>query len=136
MEILFSIVYGQLHILAYITGISYQEANILVYYILIPYSYLVLVDKIFDFHYLKTAFAIFLMFTIPLLGNLHTFCDELFEKSADFLLSFEKINLSYTEASVFICVFGVLFIYGLLFWLNYKVQSLRSNKIINECSSK
>lgn len=118
MEILFGIVYGQLLLLAKITGLSYAEANIVVYYVLIPYSYIVLLDRVFKFHYLKIVFAVFLIFTIPFLGNLHEFCDMLFEKSVIFLLWFEKINLPYTEASVFICVFGVLLIYALLFWLN------------------
>jgi len=129
MEILFFIVYGQLQFLAYATGISYKEANILIYYVLIPYSYLVLIDKIFDLYYLKIAFAVFLIITLPLLGNLHSYCNWLFDKSVVFLLSFEKINLPYTEASVFICVFGVLLIYGLLLWLNHKFQNIRSNKI-------
>lgn len=121
MEILFGIVYWQLYLFAMITGISYQEANILVYYVLIPYSYIVLIDKIFNFHYLKITLAVFLIITVSSLGNLHTFCNNLFDKSVIFLLWFEKINLPYIEASVFVCVFGVLLIYALLFWLNYFV---------------
>lgn len=121
MEILFGIVYWQLYLFAMITGISYQEANILVYYVLIPYSYIVLIDKIFNFHYLKITFAVFLIITVSLLSNLHTFCNNLFDKSVIFLLWFEKINLPYTEASVFICVFGVMLIFAVLVWLNYYI---------------
>lgn len=132
MEILFFIVCGQLQFLVYAIGISYKEANILIYYVLIPYSYLVLIDKIFDFHYLKIAFAVSLIITVSFLGNLHSYCNWLFDKSVDFLNSFEKINLPYTEASVFICVFGVLLIYALLLWLNNKVQNIHSNKIMGE----
>lgn len=122
MEILFAIVYVQLLLLAKITGLSYMEANIVVYYVLIPYSYIVLIDRIFNFHYFKIAFALSLIITIPLLGNLYAFCNDLFDKSVIFLLHFEKINLPYTEASVFICVFGVLLIYAILLWLNYYIS--------------
>jgi hypothetical protein len=122
MEILFAIVYGQLYLLAMVIGITYQEVNILVYYVLIPYSYIVLIDKIFNFHYLKIAFTLILIIPVPFLGNLHIFCRDLFDKSVIFLLSFEKINLPYVEASVFICVFGVILIYGILLWLNIYIS--------------
>lgn len=128
MEYLFYIVSWQLVILGKLTGLTYNEINIIIYYVFIPYSYLVLFDKIFNFHYLKIVFVISLIITIPFFGNLHTYCDWLFAKSVDFLNSFEKINLPYVEASVFICIFGVLLIYALLLWLNYYIpKKLKTN---------
>lgn len=129
MEIIFYIVAWQLVILGELTGLTYNEMNIVAYYIIIPYSYLVLIDKIFEFHYLKILFVVFLAITIPFLGNLHLFCDKLFEKSVEFLESFEKINLDYTTASVFICVFGVLIIYWALLWLNTYADTKRKLKL-------
>ena len=41
------------------TGFTYNEINIIVYYILIPLSWAALLDLVLQIHYSKIAFAIF-----------------------------------------------------------------------------
>ena len=44
---------------ARIFKITYNEINIIVYFFLVPFSWSVLLDLIFEFHYLKIAFGVF-----------------------------------------------------------------------------
>jgi hypothetical protein len=113
MEIIFQIIATALNIIANITGLSYEEINILVYYFVIPFTYFVLIDLYFRIHYLK---IIWIVFSIIILATVKfsDFSDWLFNKSVSFLESFHPIGLDYTNASVFICVFLVLLIYSVL----------------------
>ena len=112
MGIIFEIVAGILYLFSEITGLTYKEINIIVYYILIPYSYFVLIDYIFGKHYLKTTFAfIVLVILINEYKSFENFSDNLFDKSALFLNSFGFLGMDYYVASVVICVLVVIFIY-------------------------
>jgi len=59
-RIIFKIVANSLSFIGSKTGLTYNEINIIVYYFGIPFSWLCLLDIIFNFHYFKIAFAIFI----------------------------------------------------------------------------
>ncbi|MCX6163369.1 MAG: hypothetical protein NTU73_00655 [Ignavibacteriae bacterium] len=117
MGVIFYIVAGTLDLIAQLTGLTYEEINIIVYYFFIPFSWVVLIDKIYNKHYLKISFLfVSIFFIVFLVSNniFQRFSLWLFDKSAIFLNSFGFLGLDYYSASVVICVFGVVFVYALL----------------------
>jgi len=111
MDIIFQIVYTALKWISLLTGFTYNEINIIVYYIIIPFIFLHQLDKLFRFHYLKIGFALFTFLTILLVDDFEVFSNWLFQKSVDFLKWFDLIGLNYVQASVVICVFLPILIY-------------------------
>ena len=63
------------------------------------------------------------------MGDFSTWCEWLFDKSADFLNSFHFIRLDYFAASVLICVIVPLIIYGLLIWA--LIARKKKDKVLN-----
>lgn len=114
MEIIFDIVANALKFIAMKTGLSYMEINIIVYYFIIPFSYIVLLDIYFKKHYLKILFALCSIVFILTIRNFKDFSIWLFEKSANFLNAFNFLGIDYTFASVIICVIVVIIIYAIL----------------------
>jgi len=115
MGIIFQLVAGTLFGIAEITGLSYNEVNIIVYYIIIPFTWTVLLDKIFKFHYFKISFSLIILGFLLFIKDYYDFCDWLFEKSADFLLSLGD----YIIMSVIVCVFLVIIVYMVLIYFAY-----------------
>ncbi len=99
------------------TGLTYNEVNIIVYYFAIPFSWLCLLDIIFDFHYLKIAFIIFTLGFMTGCTNFKTYSDWLFDQSVSFLNYFNKFGSNYVKSSVWICVSLPLVIYAALFFI-------------------
>lgn len=99
-------------------GMTYNEVNIIVYYLLIPLSWCVMFDC-----WLKkpvASIALILIWVGIFIGTRHNFsgwCDRAFQKSVDFLLWFDRLGGNYTLSSVLICVLVPLLIYGALAWL-------------------
>ena len=87
-----------------ITNQSYNKINIIMYYYIIPFIYLVLIDYKLDTHILKTSFIILGLTSIMLIKDFNHFSDQLFIKSVKFLQSFEIIGWNYIVSSVIICV--------------------------------
>jgi hypothetical protein len=114
LGIIFYIVAGLLELFSKLTGLTYVEINIIVYYILIPYSYFVLTDYIFKRHYLKIFFTFCVVILLIDVKNFRDFSFWLFDKSVLFLNSFGFMGLDYSDASVVICVFFALLIYVIL----------------------
>ena len=109
--------------LAYVgekTGLTYNQINIIVYYFVIPFSWLALLDVIFHFHYFKLAFAIFSFGFIVGCRNFRTYSDWLFDRSVSFLNYFNKFGSNYISSSVWICVAAPIAIYALLLYLVFK----------------
>lgn len=108
----FVIVAGAEHIIAKITGSTYNEVNIVVYYLLLPLSWGVMADYITTMPLLTPMFlfawSIFL-WKDPM--KFRDRCDWAFMKSVDFLLWFKKIGWNYIISSVIICVLVPLLIY-------------------------
>lgn len=108
----FFVVAGIEHIIAKFTGLTYNEVNIIVYYILIPLSWTAMIDYITMQPLLTplflTGWGIFLWKDhMSFRGR----CDWIFMKSVDFLLCFKKIGWNYVVSSVIICVVVPILIY-------------------------
>lgn len=116
MQTLFNIVYQFLLGCSSLTGFTYREINIIVYYILIPFVFFAMVDRIFKFHYTKLIFSSILLIALLFIDNFTLFSNSLFQLSVDFLNSFTFLGWNYIEASVIICVFlPLLILLGLMF---------------------
>ena len=109
---IFAIVAGLEHIIAKMTGLTYNEVNIIVYYLLIPLSWVVMFDYITKMPLLTPMYII--AWIIFLWKDPMTFkgrCDLAFDKSVEFLLYFKKIGWNYVVSSVIICVVVPVLIY-------------------------
>jgi len=89
---------------ALVTGFTYNEINIIAYYIVLPFVYVVLLDRIFHKHVLKITYVLVWAAILVAVRNFSSFCDALFKTSVDFLLMFSAVGLDYVAASVVICV--------------------------------
>ena len=100
------------------TGLTYNEINILVYYLLIPLSWTIMVDILIRRPY-STPVLLFIWSGI-FIATRHTFrewCDWAFQDSVDFLNWFNRWGGNYVLNSVIICVLVPLIIYGILIYL-------------------
>lgn len=100
------------------TGLTYNEVNILVYYLLIPLSWAVMLDFWLR---MPVATAVVLLVWVGIfIAKRHRFrewCDRAFIASVNFLNWFNRWGGNYVLNSVIICVLLPLIIYGLLFCL-------------------
>lgn len=111
----FSIVANALSHIGRKTGLTYNEVNILVYYLLIPLSW----TAIFDYWLgLPIASAALLFVWLGVfIATRHIFsewCDWTFQDSVSFLNWFNRWGGNYMLNSVIICVLLPLIIYCLL----------------------
>lgn len=112
MTPIFALVAGIEHVIAKLTGLTYNEVNIIVYYLLIPLSWTVMIDYITMMPLLTTMYII--GWIIFLWKDPMTFkdrCDWAFDWSVDFLLYFKKIGWNYIVSSVIIGVVVPVMIY-------------------------
>ena len=109
---IFGFVAGIEHVIAKLTGLTYNQVNIIVYYLLIPLSWTIMIDYITSLPFLTPmcliAWIIFL-WKDPL--KFKERCDWAFDKSVEFLLYFKKIGWNYIVSSVIICVAVPMLIY-------------------------
>jgi hypothetical protein len=120
IRFIFKIVAESLVFIGEKTGFTYNEINIIVYYFFIPFSWLAFLDVIFDFHYLKLAFAVFTFGFIVGCRNFRTYSDWLFDRSVSFINYFNKYGSNYVASSVWICVAVPIAIYAILLFLIFK----------------
>lgn len=109
---IFAIVAGVEHIIAKVTGMTYNEVNIIVYYLLIPLSWAVMIDYITMMPFLTPMYIIALLVFLwkdPM--KFRNRCDWAFDKSVVFLLWFKKIGWNYVVSSVIISVVVPALIY-------------------------
>ena len=128
MEFIFYIIAGFLHLIARITGLTYNEINTILYFILIPFSWLDMLDKLFGFHWLKIGFAALCVVFFVFCPNFTTFSDALFAKSVMFLKWFNHYGMDYISASVVICVLAPLLVYaalGMMLYWKYRIRKQR-----------
>jgi hypothetical protein len=104
MNFVFRIVADGLRRISSATGFSYNEINIIAYYIILPFIYVTLADRILRKHQLKITYVVFWLVLISITPNFKVFSDALFKHSVDFLLFFGRFGLDYVSASVVICV--------------------------------
>jgi hypothetical protein len=117
IRVIFRIVALSLNIIAKLTGRTYREVNILVYYFMVPLSWLVMLDQIFGFHYFKISFLLICFGFYLGCRDFKSYSDWLFEKSVVFLNLFNKMGSNYVSSSVWICVALPLIIYLALAYL-------------------
>ena len=96
--------------------LTYNEVNIIVYYMLVPLTWFVMLDFILHCRPLLSV-----LWTLACLsvvwGHRHDFsrwCDYIFAKSVDFLLWFRRFGWDYYKASVIICVAVPIIVYIVL----------------------
>jgi hypothetical protein len=109
---IFAVVAGVEHVIAKLTGSTYNEVNIVVYYLIIPLSWTVMVDYITMLPFLTPMYIIawiVFLWKDPL--KFRDRCDWAFMKSVDFLLWFKKIGWNYIVSSVIICVVVPVLVY-------------------------
>jgi hypothetical protein len=117
MSFLFNLVADGLRWIASVTGLTYNEINIVAYYIVLPFVYVALVDRILRRHILKAGYVLFWAVLLCVIRDFRVFSDWLFQRSVDFLLLFGRFGLNYVAASVVVCVvLPVLVFAGLCLW--------------------
>lgn len=115
METVFAIVANSLLWTAKKTGLTYNEINIIVYYLAIPLTWTVMADFIIALPILTPI--LLLGWTVQYFRKRKFFrmwCDWAFQDSVEFLLWFKRIGWNYTVASVIICIVVPLIIYVIL----------------------
>jgi len=85
-------------------NLSYNEMNILVYFVIIPLIWAYIIDKMFRIHYVKLIHLLVILFCVVTINNLSAFCDDLFNACVIFLNLFRPIGIDYVAASVLFCV--------------------------------
>lgn len=109
---IFAIVAGIEHLIVKITGTTYNEVNIIVYYLVIPLSWTIMLDYITGMPFLTPLFLLaWIVFIWKDKMDFRTRCDLAFKKSVDFLLWFQKIGWNYIVSSVIICVVIPILVY-------------------------
>ena len=97
-------------------GLTYNEMNIIVYYLIVPLTWTVMIDCLIGWPIttalLMIAWAVTFM---SVRKRFSAWCDWAFKKSVDFLLWFRHLGWNYCLASVIICVAVPLAIYIALF---------------------
>ena len=117
MKTIFWLTANFLNETAKLTGLTYNEINIIVYYLLIPLSWTIMLDLIIGFPITTTLLLVAWFYIFYRTRNYFSrWCDVAFRKSADFLLWFKRIGWNYEVASVIICVLVPVVVYGLLIW--------------------
>ena len=108
----FAIVAGIEHIIAKLTGLTYNEVNIIVYYLIIPLTWTLMIDYLTKMPFLTPMIIIgWIIFLWKDQMKFRDRCDWAFDKSVDFLLYFKKIGWNYIVSPVIICVVVPVLIY-------------------------
>lgn len=109
---IFAVVAGLEHVIAKLTGATYNEVNIIIYYLLIPLSWAAIIDYITKMPFLSIMYVIaWVIFLWKDPMKFRDRCNWVFIKSVDFLLWFKKIGWNYVVSSVIICVIIPILIY-------------------------
>lgn len=109
---IFAIVAKSLNWIAIKCGLTYNEVNILGYYLLIPLSWTVMLDCWIGVPI--TSFALVFIWIGIFIATRHIFrewCDWRFQDSVDFLNWFNRWGGNYVLNSVIICVVAPFAVY-------------------------
>ena len=115
---IFGIVAASLRLMAKVLHMTYNEINIIVYYLIIPLSWFIMLDYIIG---LPITTPIWILLWVYIFWSKRKFfrqwCDVAFKLSVDFLLKFQRIGWNYWVASVIIGVVVPIIIYAVLILL-------------------
>ena len=114
MNTLFEYTYNILLWISEVTGFTYKEINIIVWFILIPLSWMILFDKIYKQKKCTIIFVGIMTASLLLIQDFTKCCNWLFQQSVDFLNLFNTLGSNYVVSSVLICVFVPIVIYVVL----------------------
>ena len=120
MERIFIIIRNLLIRLSDVTGFSYKAINIIVYFYIVPFVFILFIDDIYKIHYFKISFILVTILFNLLIKDFEKFSERLFDYSAKFLNSFSFIGLDYVWASVIICVFIPIIILSFLVYFTFR----------------
>jgi hypothetical protein len=96
-------------------GVSYNEMNIIVYFIFIPITWLFMIDILIPtYGFLSVTYGLIWNIYLLKLKNPSRSADRLFNKSVDFLNYFNRFGSNYVASSVIICVILPIIIYAVL----------------------
>ena len=123
MDEIFQVVYKFLKWVSKISGLTYREINIIVFFIILPAIFIYLIGRILKRKSLIVIFGILILFSIIIIPDFEVFSSNLFDKSVNFLNWFDLVGLNYTQASVLICVIIPLLIIFLLIYLKKRKQT-------------
>lgn len=119
MNFVFHLIYLALRGLSALTGLTYNEINIVFYYFVIPLVLLLLLDRILK-KYLFTSILVASWITLLLVvPNFSRFCDRAFDASVVLLNSFGFLGWNYIVASVMVCVVWPLLAFAVLFYFAF-----------------
>ena len=121
MDKVFDIVYKILKWASKVSGLTYHEINIIVYFIIIPLIFIFLIGKILKTKILIIGFGLIVLFFLLFIPNFEEFSTLLFNKSVSFLKWFSIIGLNYIQASVVICVIIPILISSFLIYKKNKL---------------
>lgn len=119
---IFNIVADVLHWIASVLGLTYNEVNIILYYLIIPLTWTILLDRYIG----KPISTVILIITWVVLlivkgREFRVWCDWAFDRSVDFLMFFNCMGGNYRLNSVIICVAIHILIYvGLIILQRFK----------------
>ena len=115
MDKTFWIVANSLNRIAYNTNTTYNVINIIVYYLIVPLTWSIMLDIIIGYPIFTILTSLIWSFIFYKARNyFREGCDVGFRKSQEFLFLFKRIGWNYIVASVIICVIIPLIVYGLL----------------------
>jgi hypothetical protein len=117
ITLIFNLTANFLKFLASKSGFTYNQVNVIIYYIIIPFSWCLLLDLLFNWIYCSVVFFIFSIGFATGCRDFKSFSDWLFLKSVGFLNYFNRFGSNYYKSSVWICVSIPISIYLLLFYL-------------------
>ena len=115
---IFDLVANVLNQTASALGMTYNQINIVVYYLVIPLSWAVMLDLYIHMPIASLVVgAVWMFILLYKWRSFSEWCDWLFDKSVQFLLYFYRWGGYYNLTSVIICVVIPLLIYGMLVYL-------------------
>lgn len=114
IEHTFQIVARALSSAARLANISYNEVNIIVYFIIIPFIWAYMIDKAYRSHYIKLGYSALCIGIFIGCENYSAFCDYLFSICSRFLCLFYPVGINYITASVIFCVIVPVIVHVLL----------------------
>jgi hypothetical protein len=133
MSPVFFLVYSLLQAIASLAGLSYEAVNVVIWYVLIPATYLFLIDRIIHRFLLLPLFIAFVAIVFSVTENLNDLADRIFNSSVAFLLGFSRIGMGYDLASVVICVWIPLLALLVLAVLAFPKWFEKRAPIISRC---
>lgn len=118
MQTIFNVVADSLLWIARKTKLTYNEVNILLYFLIVPLSWTVLFDCWLGLPLTSTTLLlVWLGIFVTARHNFRQWCDRSFKDSVDFLNWFNRFGGNYVINSVIICVIIPVIIYVVLICL-------------------